>query len=104
MNKEELIKTLKTLIEEVVEMANEDPLKAYIYLQHKLKDSPPQVTGALPAIWSQRKEWRKEGDLVGKGHEKFVRSLEKEMQRLRDEKLEKLYQEMFPNEQDDGTT
>jgi len=94
MNKP-IVKTLEELIKEVVKISNEDPLKAYIYLKYHLRKSPPQVTGALPAIWSKRKNWRKEVDLVGEGGQAFLKKLDPLFDKLRASKLEEFYKEMF---------
>lgn len=99
MNKKQLIeleKLIEELIEKIVELSQADPLKAFVYLQHKLFTSKAEVVGALPMVWSKRKNYQKEVELVGRGREKLITRMSKELDALRKQKIEELYKEFFP--------
>jgi len=101
MNEDEqalkFVEGIEELIETVVEISKSDPLKAYVYLQHALNTSKLSVVGALPMVWSKRKDHQKEVELVTRGHGKLMNSLRKEIEKLRGAKIEELYKEFFPN-------
>ena len=99
MNKKELKaleKLITELIETIVELSQTDTLKAFIYLQHQLCTSRAEVVGALPMVWSRRKDYQKEVELVGRGREKLITKMSKELNKLRHQKIEELYREFFP--------
>jgi len=100
MNEDEqalkFIEGIEELIETVVKMSELDPLKAYVYLQHTLNTSKLSVTGALPMVWSKRKDHQKEVERVTRGHGKLMYTLREEIEKLRGAKIEELYKEFFP--------
>lgn len=94
MKEKELIKEIEDLIEKVVKLSEEDSFKAYIYLQHKLRSSPIDIARALQAIWSRRKDWRKEIDRIGKGREQFLKRIKIDLNKLYAKKIEDFYEEL----------
>lgn len=91
----ELRKAIEELIGEVAKMAQKDPLKAYVYLEHELSTSPIQIRGVLPAIWKARKDWKTETELLVKGNELFRKTLYSEIEKLKRKKFQELYQKYF---------
>lgn len=93
--KKDLKTTLEELIGEIVKLSEEDPLKAYVYLQYKLREAPIEITEGLPVVWSIRKDWQKEIQRVSKGTEKLRKLLEPKIEELRSKEIERLYKEWF---------
>jgi len=94
MNEEDTL----AFIEQTVSLAKEDTLKGFVYFQKSVETLTEMELKKLQLLWQGRSDWRKEVDLVGKGHRRMQEQLLPKILKMKRELVEELYKEFFANE------